>query len=452
MINWHKRCTKGGLMPAKTKRTMLMAAVAAKNKKARDAFLDERGAGGCDGGKGKRFLDLKTGRTVKEFRKSVKPVIQAEDGDSLDKLKGKYVIEDQKAVVAFDAHYRKYIFDILMQKHGFKRVEETVQGNTVVSIRRDGLDIECVYHDILLKLMLGVIQNFDMSGKNVGNGAFRNYLKMVIGAVVGDAFRGDLVPVLKPDGSPEYTDRVLKDRHGKAKRDANGNVMYKPKMKLRWVFENDNMWSAVSKSSLNSAFSFKRGGDWTQTDIHRIRLCFAKYAYIEMTEEKKKSPSASWILGAMADILERGQDERVVRENLIKDKVIRSENVFYTAKCRYLSDWRDRVAGYENDVFKVSVSREGRCLWHPKMSYADALKKVENVAAEIYRLVGRERISFINQRFSAMMIRVVIAADEKVAQRNAKRFSEIEPVVKAELKKKKEEKERKSREKKSVKK
>ena len=420
--------------------------VGEKNRLAYEAEQSKKGGRGSAKTL-KTFKGPKTGKIVERFKESVKPVILPTEGaKGMVDVKYEKVVKDSKAVIDFDKQYKPYIFGLLIKHHGFVATSEC--GDDGKPIFRNGpLEMECVYHDVLMRLMLGAIDGFDMSRDRVGKGAFRRYLKMITASVVSDALAPDLVPVYKPDGTPEYTDEVVKDKHGKPKLDERGNVIYKQKREYRMSFEARNIQNAMAMSGFGGVVGTAREKEWTSTDINRIRLFFAKCAYLKMTDAKMKSARNGWILRAMLDIFENGKDEDAVRKDLLKRKVIKSAGAFYVAKTRYLNDWKNMQEAEEKKVLKkVRIGKEcprgaigkdtplrrGVYEWRPIVDRMKAKKIVKDLEVEVKAIVGAERIRYVNEIFTRIMNALVAEADRRMAEKKGRRFAKIEQELKAE--------------------
>lgn len=382
------------------------------------------------------FKGPMTGNTVRRFKESVKPVARlVADASGKAERKVEKIVKDPKAVVDFDRRYKPYVFGLLKKHHGF--VPTGAMGHDGKSVfRRGALDMESVYHDVLAKLMLGAIDGFDLSQANVGRGAFRRYLKLVTASLVHDAEARTLVPVYKPDGTPEYTDEVAKDRHGKPKLDVNGKVVYTRKKASLQSLETPAVQNAIVQSSLDDAMDVMRETEWKSSDIVRLRLFFAKCAYLKLTEAKMNATREGWALKAMLDIFENGKDEDVVREDLIKRNVIKSATPFYTAKTRFLDAWKAcqekeekrvfkkiRLAekGLRGSVGKDKPQRKGVYQWRPIVTRSEADGIAKDLAAKVRAEVGPARVRFVNGIFARIMTTLAADADRKMSEKKGGR-------------------------------
>lgn len=382
----------------------------------------------------KVFKGPMTGNTVRRFKESVKPVARlVVDATGKADREVEKVVKDPKAVVDFDARYKPYIFGLLKKHHGF--VPTGAMGHDGKPVfRRGSLEMESVYHDVLAKLMLGAIDGFDLSKENVGRGAFRRYLKLVTASVVSDA--EVLPPVYKPDGTPEYTDEIAKDRHGKPKLDAKGRVIHTRKKAQFQPFDVPSAQNAIAQFGLGGTTGRTIRPEWSASDIVRLRLFFAKCAYLKLTEAKMKSGREGWILKSMLDIFENGKDEDVVREELIKRNVIKSATPFYTAKTRFLDAWKACQEKEEKNVFKKiritekglrgSVGkdkplRKGVYQWRPIVTRSEAVEIAKELAAKVRAEVGSARVRFVNGIFARIMTTLVADADRKMSEKKGER-------------------------------
>ncbi|MBR5549298.1 MAG: hypothetical protein IKU71_06170, partial [Kiritimatiellae bacterium] len=126
----------------------------------------------------------KTGKTVREFLEAIDQKLIAEGKGGKGKpnaglkgLKLQREVRDPAAVIAFDKSYKQYIYSVFIRKFGFKPSEykiddngnpETGHKNVFGKVK---LDLECVYHDVLARLLLGAMDGFDMNQPRVGKGA-----------------------------------------------------------------------------------------------------------------------------------------------------------------------------------------------------------------------------------------------------------------------------------------
>ena len=441
------------------------------------------------------YWNLTTGQTVRNFQKAVELVISHGDGaKDIGSLKAQRVVKDPAAVIAFDKRYKEYILHQLRTKHGFTDViveddegnkkkpkslfdevediekeeaEEEETSKRPVSVykpvyRNGTVDEETIYHDVLMKLMLGAMDKFDMSGERVGKGAFRNYLKKIVASAVSDALKPELVPVFDEDGNPVYTGEIAKDRKGNQKLDKNGDPVYKQRKERRISFESANIQNAVADRGAYGLAYDLRKPEWTTKVITSFRYQYAEYAYLALTAAKMKSKSDSWILKAMMDIYEREKDEVVIREDLLKRNVIKDERPFYVAKTRFLDEWKELQEKELGKIFKkIRVdfkctknkiatsddkdktdkatkkakpmwSRKGYYQWRPMVSYDAAKKHLDGLNKSAIAEFGKERVRYIKNNFARIMLQLVVDADNELADKNAWRFKKIEQELQAE--------------------
>lgn len=396
----------------------------------------------------------KTGKTVRKFLQAVNQKLAIEGtpaegspGADLKGLKLLREVRDSAAVIAFDKSYKQYIYDILIRKFGFKESKYITEDKSKSGegykyvYGKDKLDIECLYHDVLAKLLLGAMDGFDTSQPRVGKGAFRNYLKKVIASVYNDATKPDLVPVYNPDGTKQYTNEEVKDKDGKPKLDAKGNKVYKPKTMTLKSFNAKHIENAIANGSgrYGGVSGSARKLEWTSGEISKVRVFFMKIAYLKLVERKMKAKSAKerWGLGAMLDIFEHGMDEGDVLSALLENGIIRDRVSFDVAKTTFLNEWSEIARFYQGKILKpvkigqkisacaspkAKPTRRGVYMWHPIVSRYEAEQYILKLHRETKAKVGPERFRFINDNFERMMIGLVQVADEKAATKNAKRY------------------------------
>ena len=379
-----------------------------------------------------------TGTTARRFRSAIE-VRPVKDLSGLPQ-KGREVADPQ-AVVEFDRRYKSYICNYLIEKHKFRRVES--KGGNVSHVKY-ALDIESVYLSVLEKLMLGALDRFDFSRPNVGRGGFRSYLKRIADSVFSDAIKPDLVPVLDEKGNPIYSGELQKDKHGMPKLDAQGRLVLKPKKEFRASLDPDGI-AKISRRKFDAIhlenvivrnYTGVFPKEWSASEISKLRLFFYKIAYIRMIDEMSRSGRASWILPAMVDIYENGLDEESVRDDLINRGVISGEGTFFVAKTRFLDEWKKREAKLEVRCLRksavgksavaadtgVSTVRKGEFKWSPKQKPEKIEAYCREVMAETRQSVGEARYKFISKRFAEIMMKIALAEDAKVAERNAWRY------------------------------
>ena len=361
-----------------------------------------------------------TGVTVRKMIESVRPRI-SEGGKGLGGLVYEKVVKDPQAVITFDAHYKPYICELIKKHH-------------------TDLEVEGLYHEVLLKLMLGAIDRFDMDQPRVGKGAFRNYLKKVVASVVSDALDAELVPVYNPDGTPVFTKEPMKDKHGKVKTDDKGNVIYKQKKMSKVSFDAENIQNAIAQTGFGGVIGRVGTAEWTSREISKFRYVYMQLAYLILTAEKMKSKREGWIFKAMMDIFESGKDDEVVREDLLKRGIINDSRPFYVAKTRYLNEWKEIQ---EREIGKIlkkvrldakSIKgcpgkdkplRKGVYEWRPIVNREEAVKIARTLADDVTRQVGKARVKFVMTNFSRMAKRLIEEAEKEMFEKNAWRFNKI---------------------------
>lgn len=379
-----------------------------------------------------------TGATARRFRSALvaRPVKDLSDLSNMGRE-----VADPQAVVEFDRRYKSYICNYLIKHYHFVRVESK---GGIVSYVKYTLDLESVYVSVLEKLMQGALDRFDFSRPNVGKGGFRAYLKCIADSVYSDAIKPDLVPVLDENGKPVSSGELQKDRNGLPKRDAQGRLVLKPKKEFRASLDPCGI-ARISRRKfeaqcLDNGVACNYTGvlpkEWTASDISRLRMFFYKIAYIRMIDEMSRSARESWILPAMVDIYENGYDEADVRRDLVDREVINNEGTFYVAKTRFLDEWKKREAKLEARCLRksavgksasvadagVSDVRKGEFKWSPKLKPEKVDDYCRAIATETRRSVGEARCKFVSKRFVEIMMKLVLAENMKVSERNAWRY------------------------------
>ena len=153
--------------------------------------------------------------------------------------------------------------------------------------------------------------DFDFSRENVGNGAFRAYLKEITYSVFRDIVRRDLVP--------------SKDVHGHVLRDDRGKPFLVPKYQVE---DDSEKVKSMSVAPLVSRSDSSRS---------RLRLKVAFLASHRLLKDKDSCPK--WFRDAAVEIFERRKNVGDVKRFFVEKGLAKSDGVFDTA----LSRFRDKI-------------------------------------------------------------------------------------------------------------
>ena len=329
----------------------------------------------------------------------------------------------------FDRIYKPYVFHVLKNVYHFADTTTTTA--------------EDIYHDVLVKLLDGLLLRFDFDRETVGSGAFRCYLKLIVQSAYVRRVSPDLIPALDENGNPEYLDEFETDKSGKAREDEDGRPIRKRKMISRLEFLDTP--DVLAKFD-GSAKARARRGPHEGLSKPVVRL--AVVAYIKAIYEKEQKGKAPWRLQAMKEIFEELRDPREVCEELQRNGTIRNRQAFDTAKSIFMDEWEtaryilqdpviettvdgQAVALRETKTGKVEVliprprmpdgkksySREVRR--RLKVGYEELEAYISRQESEAARLVGRERAEAIGRGIGKAMAMLMQEADAKEAEKNA---------------------------------
>ena len=224
----------------------------------------------------------------------------------------------------FDKLYRGYVYRLLLKPinkgglYGFKSIE---RNGEMVPMRGE-LSGEEIFAAVWAKLF-GVryevkpsagkrppkafFLDFDFSRENVGNGAFRAYLKEITYSVFRDIVRRDLVP--------------SKDVHGHVLRDDRGKPILVPKYQMEDDSEKVKSMSVVPSVSRSDS---RRS---------RLRLKLAFLASHRLLKDKDSCPK--WFRDAAVAIFERREKIGDVKRRFVEEGLAPSAISFDTALSRF---------------------------------------------------------------------------------------------------------------------
>lgn len=300
-------------------------------------------------------------------------------------------IKDEKTAAEFARRYKSFVFGVLKRHCGF-----SVRGEGKEMRLLNGmLDAEEVFHQVLIRFFKNrQLKRLDLFKEGAGKTPFRNYLSRVVQNTFRLMVGKDLVQEYGPDGRPVMVEardekgRVIfeTDEKGVIRKDAAGNsiVKMKPRMISRY---------ALTDIASEWAWGDNRATLWAQPPTNEalqdMLLDIVTIAYV-ITHEKDGCRKG-WAYQAIADMFEKGEDDRVVADRLLRDGAISSMNAFYTAKSRFADQWRTTWMKLYRDVVRSEkgarvMSEDRMCeLWREARKRlakdADVSKLRENIAA-----------------------------------------------------------------------
>lgn len=396
----------------------------------------------------RRMVDMPEYRTSRDLGEAVQKksalvtrMIGVKNKKSLASLEIDQVRADERPLIKFHEVYQPYVFAILKRDYGFK---ERKDEKGVTHVRNGKLDAGDIYDDVMARLLGGLLWNFDFGGANVGKGAFRSYLKLVIRSVYVDTVRPEIIPVLDAHGDPVYSDEPVKGKDGKPKLDRDGNPVYKPKMQTRFTFLREMAEMSEAKG-LPALFAQEKSHSF----IAKLVLDLSVVAYMHLVEQREKAAKkGDWALEAMKAVFEDGATPRAVMVRLLEKGTIRDEGTFYVAKNRFLEAWdnvryelieticyttvggqpvkidRDKNGkvrvriprGKADDPRSQEVRRRLLVLEDEASDYVKAKQK------EAAKLFGKPRFTKVAKAFVEAMLSLQEINDEKEAEKNARHY------------------------------
>ena len=367
---------------------------------------------------------------MKKVQEDSKIVVGSSGGKSLDGLESS--MKNEATFVEFDRIYKPYVLHILNNVYHFK--------DTTTHTAED------IYHDVLVDLLGGLLWKFDFDRENVGQGAFRCYLKTLIRSAYFRQVLPDLIPELDKNGDPIYLDEFEKDKKGRIKEDEDGNPIRKRKMISRKEFLGEQAVQA-KVDGLPSAFANQKPHEGLSKPV--VRLAIA--AYINAIYEKETKGKAKWRADAMKSIFEDLRDPQEVSEELQKKHIITDRRAFDTAKSIFMDEWEAARYVVQEPVIETTVNGTPVTVRHTKSGKAvveapevkdengkkcqskevrrrlkvdpDKLESyIQSQELAAKNLVGAERAENIGKSVVRAMLMLMQEADEKEAEKRAKYF------------------------------
>jgi len=304
---------------------------------------------------------------IQKVQAAVIPSVNLVDGMSTpNALEASFTDEQQTAKVQFDKIYRPFVYKVLLaspEKDGlgfaYKMVYDTKTCRYKVPYRGE-ISGEVVYSEVWMRLFgtdgnKPALLNFDATQKNVGCGAFRLYLRLIVKSVYYDLVRKDTM--------------ILKDVHGKTiyKTDPHTNKYLLnakgekiPVRVPRSATSDEN----VIANALSGAYSANRSKRVERTIFQRrISLKYLAYLHVHETKISK----GGWFYRASAEMFESGIPADDVLAKCLERGDIKQRESFDTALSRFRAAIDKKASELSKAIFSSEESKitsEGELLDH----------------------------------------------------------------------------------------
>lgn len=344
---------------AEDKMKRLMERKAQEERRAVERLKDEAAKARHSKGKSDYSLDLseKTPNTdprfIREVQRSVVPQVSVGGTKSLGQTSAEFTPAQQDAKIRFDKMYRPFVYKVLLagtEKDGlgFSNKDLNVIGGASYRVPcRGKITGEDVYSEVWKKLFgdgngsSSALLGFDVTWDRVGQGAFRDYLRMVVKSVYYSMIRRDTV--------------VLKD--------LNGNTVYKRNRKTglylldkkgNRIPERVPRMTQMEDETLSikvSAYQAQQKRPEFERSIYKRRININYLAYLTI---HAKSPKDGWFYAAAEEIFEKGVPVDRVLADCLKKGVITKRGAFDKA----LSIFRKAIAEKSRDLERAISGRD----------------------------------------------------------------------------------------------
>ena len=304
----------------------------------------------------------------------------------------KFTREQQAAKIRFDKMYRPFVYKVLLagpDKDGLgfsQKNLNVINGASYIVPCRGKITGEEVYSEVWKKLFGAgngsspALLGFNVTKDRVGQGAFRDYLRMVVKSVYYSMIRRDTV--------------ILKD--------LNGNTIYKRNRKTglylldkkgNRIPERVPRMTQMEDDALSikvSAYQAQQKRPEFERSIYKRRVNINYLAYLTI---HAKSPKDGWFYAAAEEIFEKGVPADRVLADCLKKGVITKRGAFDKA----LSVFRKAVAEKSCDLERAISGR------NDDLAVSEG-ERLDREWAKLADKIGRSRVEDVRNRVMKAMM------------------------------------------------
>ena len=350
---------------------------------------------------------------------------------------GSHISEREKQLgsdflVWFDGVYRPYVY-MFLKKRGFRDLSEEENGYPELCYPGTQVEGQDVYLKFRRKFLETILLNFDFDKPRVGQGAFRNFIKVTIDTIISDML--NLVPLRNKRGEIVYTDKPRRHKDGTVMVDKDGNVLYKPQKVPFCVADSEKVERARGgdvadeaedasisplqqsiKEDMLPSYSKPMGktsvSENQKVNVVHAVLMLAKVAYLKALYDWKEGERRSWRLDVVEAVYERFENPHDVMARLIDSGTIKGRTNFDNVKSLFLSAWYrawwnlwSKIAqGPKVKMVGGKLKRlKGAFVWQPTKNLDEIRAFVSDQIAKCKTRVGAQRWQELNENYDAML-------------------------------------------------